>query len=152
MNGEISFGADFIAILVRLGELTSVPAERFTEITVPIMKALLVEWGLSLDETEQAMKLWVERWKAKQIDLKQIVQRVVHHLKDNEEAKQRLITHMATMAYLDLEYNDSERDYVRSVGRELDMRPSEIQEYAVKGASFAHYLDQFGKGYIEYVK
>jgi hypothetical protein len=153
MNGKISFGVDLIAILEGVSGLTSTtPLERFLPIAIPIMKALLVEWGLSLDETEQATKLWAAGVDAEQIDFEQCLQRVVDHLKENEEARQRLITHLVTIAHLDLAYNDSQKNYVNAIGQQLDMRFSEIQEYVGKGASFAYYLNQFGKGYIEYVK
>jgi hypothetical protein len=149
MNGKISFGVDFVAIMDQVIDKAIPPIIQFAEISVPILKALLVEWGLSFDEIEQAAKLYADGINSKELDVIQCVLRLVDYLKDNEEAKQRLITHMVTIAYLDLDYTDAQKVWVNVCGRDLNLSPSEINECALKGASFATYLNLLGKAYIQ---
>jgi hypothetical protein len=153
MNGKIRFGVDFSVIMLEVCERSSTPIDHVVPIAVPVMKALLVEWELSIDEIEQAAKLFAEGVNADQIDRGQCVQRVANHLKANEEARRRLITHMVTMAYLlDLDYNDAQKTYVNIWGQELNMRKSEIDEFVLKGVFFARYLNQFGKACVKHQK
>jgi hypothetical protein len=145
MNGKIGFGVDFVAVVEVASRMTTSPIEQLVKIVIPAIKALLVEWGLSIDETEQAMMLWAEGSNANQLDFQQCSKRLVDRLKDNEEARQMLITHLATIAYLDLVFTDSKKEYVTACGQALDMRASEISEYARQGAFFAYHLAQFGE-------
>jgi hypothetical protein len=152
MNGKISFGVDFVANMEVVLRKATPPIARLVQISFPVVRALLVRWGLSLDEIEQVMKSYTEGLNTNQLDYGQCVQRLADHLKDNdnEAVRQRLMTHMVTIAYLDLDYTDAQKAYVKSWGQDLNMSPSEINECALKGASFAHYLNQLGNAYAEY--
>lgn len=145
MQGKINFGVDFIFMMI---ELNARAKDGLDPASMGATLLFLLEWGLTGEEVDEANRIF---WERNDNDttgtVKEVIDRLVGHVKDNQEAKQRLIRQMVAISSLDYHHSDAEVSFVRGCSELLDMRPSEFQELVERGNDLAHGLNYFGERY-----
>lgn len=146
MNGKIGFGVDFIHAMLEInGRSNEVSGN-----ALPIARVLLViEWGLSVEEQDEANKLFWKKDKEKTLDdFSDVATRLVEHVKNAPEAKSKFLADLILITGLDEDLSEDEKNFVQVFGNMLDFRPSEIAKLVDRADHVLNALNWFAKQYV----
>lgn len=128
MDGKISFGVDFLHTMLETDKRSDVGSPKAHPIA---MIMLIMEWGLSLDEVNEANKLFWKKNDDKTLDdFPQAVNRLILYTKDVPDAKSKLVTDMIAISYLDGNVSEDEKKLILALGEMYDFRPSEMAKFS----------------------
>lgn len=128
MNGKINFGVDYLHTILE----TNLRSSKESENAFSLARVLLIlEWGLNLNEQDEANSLFWQRIENETLDdFPTAIARLIEHVKDIPDAKSKLLADVILITCLDGDVSDAERGFVQALGEEFDFRPSEIGELA----------------------
>ena len=155
MSGKLNFGRDLFYImreLIERGKNPDQAAIQESRWIVPdaSIRLFLIQWGLSVEEIDEANTMFWNQVESDSLeDLQIVIERVVDHLSNDSEAKERLIIQMAAIGLLDFDVTEGESNFVRRFQEVLDFRPSEFSKLASRGNDLAIALNYFGNEYVK---
>ena len=155
MSGKLNFGRDFFYIMRELmwrGKKPDQTASQDNSLIVPeaSIRLFLIQWGFSVDEIDEANAMFWKQYESDSLeDLPIVIERVVDHLSNDIEAKERLLVQMAAIGLLDFDVTEDEASFVQGFQDLLDFRPSEFTKLASKGNDLAIALNYFGNEYVK---
>lgn len=128
MNGKVGFGVDFLHAMLE----TNTRSKESNGNALPIARVLLViEWGLSAQEQDEANEVFWKKVKDKTLDdFSDAATRLIEHVKNIPEAKSKLLADLILITNLDGDLSEDEKEFVQIFGNMLDFRPSEIVKLA----------------------
>jgi hypothetical protein len=152
MTGKIEFGCDYEYTMLYLGFIGHHDAD--DPIPGVVIRLFLLNWGFSLDEADEAEKIFWERLTSNQLgpvfsNINQVIDRIVDYIKDDKAAKERFVTEITAVSYMDMVLKDEARAFINSFKDILDMKPSEFSDLFAKGVYIASSLNVFGKVYMQ---
>jgi hypothetical protein len=128
MNGKINFGVDFLHAILE----TNKRSKESSRNALSLARVLLIlEWGLTTDEQDEANQLLWKKDEEKSLDdFLDVATRLVEHCKNSPDAKTKLLTDLILVTSLDGDLSEDEREFIQAFGNMLDFRPSEIAKIA----------------------
>lgn len=149
MSGKTDFGVDYLTItrfLVMKGHDGG-----FDPVDDAAAQLFLLQWGFTVEEIEAADNAY--RQKAADgtlgTDIFPIVQRLVDYIKDDESAKDRLVTELAAIGLMDGNVTQDEDVFVTAFRDLLDLRPSQFHSLTEAGKDWAIALNYFGNEFAK---
>jgi len=148
---KIDFGSDFLQLMRELQNRASIEGG-IDKISDAAASLFLTEWGLTVDEINEANKQYWEKWERNELKRPaDVYQSMVDFAQHSLPDRHRLITHIAAIVYLDFEVTEEEREFTDLVQELFDMRPSEFNPLLEKGRNLAVALNHFGNVYAQAV-
>ena len=146
MDAKVSFGVDFLNIMGN-ADLKSGQKDNMSGFNLARL-FLVTEWGLSVQEGDDANKLFWEQINKNTLDdLGVVVDRFLSHLKKDPAASAKFLTQMITINFIDGQITDEERDFTMAFANELDFRKSEVSVMVEKASAYALAYDFFGRNH-----
>ena len=144
MDAKIRFGVDYLRIMANANMNAG---EAFDWQAYYLSRLMLCwEWGFTSAEEDESNKIYFEMIDKETLeDLGVVIDRVIAHLKNNEEAKTRFIVDMMMVNLMDGTITSEEADFTLTFANELDFRKSEISNMQRKAVELLFNL----KWYIE---
>lgn len=128
MNGKINFGVDFLNAILETNERSKEGSGNALSLARVL---LILEWGLSTEEQDEANQLFWKKVNEKSLDdFPDVATRLVEHCKNSPEAKSKLLTDLILITSLDGDLSEDEKGFIQAFGNMLDFRPSEVGKLA----------------------
>lgn len=146
MDAKIRFGVDYLNIMANANMKAG---DTFDWKAYNLSRMMLCwEWGFTSKEEDEANRIFFEMIDKKTVEeLGDVANRVVEHVKNNEEAKTRLIVDMMMVNLMDGNVTSEEADLTISFANDLDFRKSEISKMEQKANDLLMVLKWFIDNY-----
>ena len=149
MSGKISFGCDFLYLMREL-QLRASESGELDLVSDAAAKLFLIEWGFTVEEVDEANKLFWDRVSSESLgEFFAAIQRVVEHAGKERSAQERLVIQLAAIGSMDFNVTPMEESLVSGFQEAFDLRPSEFNALCDRGWNLAVALDFFGTQYLE---
>ncbi|MEK9137108.1 MAG: hypothetical protein AAB393_08295, partial [Bacteroidota bacterium] len=141
MNGKLEFGCDYLQIMRAL-EFQHDTEGKFDPVADAAARLFLLQWGFSLQEIDDANKLFYDRAQSQKLenDLGVVAKRIVDHIRNDRPAQERLVMELAAVGAMDRNVNENEVSFVQVFQNMLDMKSSEFFALCNQGQAWAHAL------------
>lgn len=146
MDAKVSFGIDFLNVMGN-ADMKSGQSDCMNGFNLARL-FLVTEWGLSLEEADEANRLFWEQVQKNSVeDLGVVAERFLSHLKKDSAASTKFLTEMITINFLDERITDEEKQFTMAFAEELDFRKSEVNVMVEKGIAYAAAYGFFARNY-----
>ncbi len=113
-------------------------------------RMLLIHWGLSPGEIDEANKLFWERFNSNKLgELQDAFNKLKEGVAKDKEKVRKLIVDVATVAAMDMNLSNEEAGFLGTIQNSFDLRQSEVSDLVDSGYKHAVGLNFFGQEYLK---
>lgn len=148
MENRIDFGIEYLYSVTTLA-ISEKGAVDFDPVVYAAARFFLLDWGLSIDEADEANRQLLNFMKDKSLEPTEKLDRLFNRIKSDPVLKEKYATQIAALVSFDNKITDMEKIFMNVIQDKLDFRHSEIVDIFTKGINLSIGLRFFGENYAK---
>lgn len=148
-TGKVEFGFLYLYLMREL-EFRATPKQGLDATADAACRVLLLRWGISPDEVDEANRLFWERLEKNKLGELQVAFDKFKKLLHGDTHKIRdFITDAITVSAMDMNLSENEAGFLSVLQNGFDLRQSEVQDLFKIGTNMAVGFNFFGQEYMK---